>query len=403
MRPLTTLTALAALSTLTSSVLLVTPPASAAAATVTASTPASSASAAESASDAAPGVRAPFTARVAALQHALGRITLAGTGRAGTIVTVSGETLAAPTSVVVRADGSWRAVVSGRAGVNAVTVTPAGAAAPLTLAPELLIYPTISMFARVDGWGRSIELEGLANRACARMIVSVDGHEIGRTTAGADASWSYRLTGLSFGQHHVEVEQHFDGSFNGGVDEVYLLDGSARVDSTTVDVDSATITLRGGAPVGTRVALRDAHGVPIETTTGSSEVDAGSGSWEAVVPFPAGDTRLYRIGVVTLLAGAVGGTTATQAVIPVPLTASVESSKPKKLVLTGRGEPGATVRFRDSAGSPLRDADGNTITVELGRSGLFTRTLDPRLVSGRTVVLTQEQAGRVLGRAAVVF
>ncbi len=118
---------------------------------------------------------------------------------------------------------------------------------------------------------------------------------------------------------------------------------------------------------------------------------------------PSGSVRLYAIDVVTRSSGADVGSTRTTAVIPISLEATVTKYTAKKVVVAGRGEPGATVSFTDAKGAVVRDSDGAPVTVSLERAGTFTRTLDPRLVDGRTLVLHQVKAGADLGSARVTF
>lgn len=345
----------------------------------------------------------PFTARVAAIQHGLGRITVTGTGKPGAVVHVTGPTLRAGADVAVKADGSWRAVVTANEGTHVITASQGAGARSVTLTAEVMILLPIVMSVDVDPWPRAVTLSGGGAQPGARMIVSVDGEEFGRTAVKADGSWSYHLEGLAFGRHHVKAAMKFDGAINGGADEVIFIDGSSIVATPVVDVVAGTITLRGKAPEGTTIALRDPYGTPIETTSGATSVPVVEGEWSAVVPVPSGSVRLYAIDVVTRSSGADVGSTRTTAVIPISLEATVTKYTTKKVVVEGKGEPGATVSFTDAKGAVVRDSDGAPVTVSLERAGTFTRTIDPRLVDGRTLVLHQVKAGVDLGSARVTF
>ncbi|RKR76201.1 Ig-like domain-containing protein [Frondihabitans australicus] len=344
----------------------------------------------------------PFTARIASVQHSTGRIVVVGTGRPGAVVSVSGATLNAGATVAVKADGSWRAVVTAPHGEHSITVSQGAAGRSITLTAIVDIRLPMTMQAIALPWDREVVVAGDDAEPGATVVVSVDGVVVARTKAKADGSWFTVAEGLAFGTHRVSVVQRFDGTQNGGAETTVDLDGSPTLDTPVVDVRSQTISLSGTAPEGTTIELRDPSGVPIETLAGETEIPVDDYAWHTTIRIPGGDYRQYGITAVTRFDGADAGSARNSALIPITLRAEVTKYTAKKVVITGRGEPGAVVSFTDANGAVVRDADGAAVIAQVER-GDFTRTLDPRLVSGRTLALTQTLNGKFVGEATVTF
>lgn len=279
-------------------------------------------------------------------------------------------------------------------------VVQSGSWTPLDVPVTLKILTAPSMSARVDDAARSIALAG-SGYPKARIVVLLEDQEVGTAKADADGNWYYTVQDLGFGPHRIGAVQHFDGSRNGGVEDVYTIDGSATDLAAEVDTDRGTVELSGRGPVGTEIAL-ERDGQPVLVDGAPVRVPVGDdGRWTASVPVLA-EQRLVRLDAVTLSAGAEVGRASVDVTVPQALTAAVVEDQGRRVVLGGTGEPGATVRFTHENGAPLLDRDGAPITAVVGR-GEWKRTIDTTGVRGARVLVTQEQGGRIVGRASVTI
>lgn len=353
---------------------------------------------------AADRTEAALSARVTRIEHALGRVTVAGTGEAGRQVFVGGE-VDRPATATIGSDGAWRAVVVVPKGEHTLRIASDAGWTPIDVPVRVLVPLAPSWTESVDGYERQIALHGGRAPARATMVISVDDAEAARVRTDAEGRWSAVLTGLSFGEHAVRVDQRFDGAVNGSTTIGYLVDGTPRVDAAEVVVESSSIALRGTAPFGTRVAIRHEDGSPVLDADGAPVVvDTFRGDWNARIPLPTGDERLYGLAAVTLDGEAddEGGTAPVSVVIPIPLTATADATGPDRVRLSGQGEPGATLSFLGEDGGPIRDEEGVPIATVVGR-GTWQRTIDARGLGGARVTVEQHVDGRLLGRTVVTL
>jgi hypothetical protein len=350
--------------------------------------------------DAAERASSALTAKVTRIDHLAGRVTLAGVAEPGRNVFVGGD-VEQPATVRVGVDGAWRAVVSVAKGEHALQVASDADWTPIAVPVRVVVPLAPSWTESVDGYARQVAMQGGRAPAGATMVISVDDVEAARIRTDAEGRWSAVLGGLSFGEHAVRVDQRFDGAVNGSTTLGYLIDGTPRVDSAEVVADAGTIALRGAAPFGTRVAIRHEDGSPVLGADGSPvEVESFRGDWNATIPLPGGDERLYGLTAVTLDGDDEAGTAQVSVVIPIPLTAEAEFASADRVRLHGGAEPGATVTFLGEDGAPLRDEDDVPISTVAGR-GTWQRTVDSRRLAGTRIMVEQHVDGRLLGRTTV--
>jgi hypothetical protein len=312
------------------------------------------------------GVTTDFTAAVRSIAHGPGIVTLHGTVERGTSVEVAGDVLE-PVWTEGGEDGHWEAQVRVRPGEHVIRVTSAVSGAVLQVPVDVLILLPPDMLATVDGIDRTITLDGSGHPE-AHFVIRESGVTLAETDVLADGSWHAELRDLRFGAHHIEAYQYFDGTLNGGVDDVYQVSGAAVVETAAASRETDRIALAGRAPVGSTLTFEDSGG-PVLDPDGvpvTVHVEGGT-AWQAALPIPAG-VRFDRITVITTDGDDELGRTETRVTIPIALTGSVEELPDGRVRLHGAGEPGGTVTLEDPTGTALTDATGRPIRTDIGRT-----------------------------------
>jgi hypothetical protein len=310
--------------------------------------------------------RVDFTAGVRSIDHGTGVVTVTGTVPTGESVEIAGD-VGEPVWAEGDADDHWEARVRVRPGEHVIRATSQVTGQAVDLPVRMLVLLPPAMTGTVDGVGRTIALDGTGHPG-AHLVVRDGGETRAETDVADDGTWHVVLHHLAFGSHHVEVAQYFDGTLNGGVDDVYELSGAPTVEHAAASRPTDRITLDGRAPAGSTLTFADARG-SVTGADGEQVVVhvADDTSWRAELPIPDG----VRFDVITVVAheGAdeVGRTDA-HVTIPAALTGSVEQLDEGRVRLSGTGETGGTVTFEDDAGEPLTDAAGRPLSTGIGRS-----------------------------------
>lgn len=310
--------------------------------------------------------RVDFTAGVRSIAHGPGVVTVTGTVPTGESVEVGGDVLE-PVWAEGDLDGHWEARVRVRPGEHVIRVTSQVTGQSVDLPVEMLILLPPDVLATVDGIGRTIDLDGTGHPG-ARMVLKVDGAPATETDVHEDGTWHVLLRDLSFGRHHVEAAQYFDGTQNGGVDDVYELSGAPTVAHAVASRQTDRISLDGRAPAGSTVTVEDARG-PVTGADGEPVVVhvGDDTSWRTDLPVPDG----VRFDVLTVIAHDGTdelGRTEARVTIPLALTGTVEELADGRIRLSGTGEVGGTVTLEDDAGTTLTDAAGEPLRTRIGRS-----------------------------------
>ncbi len=333
-----------------------------------------------------------FTAGVRSIAHGPGVVTVTGTAPVGTSVEVAGDVVE-PVWTEADADGRWHAEVRVRVrvGEHVVRVTSAVSGAVVELPVELLLLLPPEMLATVDGIARTIALEGTAHPS-AHLVLREGTTDLGETDVRADGTWSATLRGLAFGSHHIEVSQYFDGTRNGGVDDVYEVSGAPVVTAATASRESERIILDGRAPSGADLVFADRagpvtgeDGEPVRVTAGADD------RWHVELPIRDG-ARFERITVTAHDGDALLGTTTAAVTVPVALTGTVRELPDGSVELAGTGESGGDVALETETGDPVTGADGTPITTTIARSW---RIVVPRDVLPADVVVARQRVDGV--------
>jgi hypothetical protein len=352
---------------------------------------------------AAPAHAAAFTARVAAIAHNAGDVTLTGTGDPCDLVSVTPSD-GAPIDTRVDPDGSWRATahVDGL-GEHTFRVEDSigSPVASLRATTHQVSFTSIGVLR--DNWHRSLKVTGTGLEPNARIELAVDGAPVGSTTADRDGAFAHRVTGMAFGPHTVTTTEHFDGAEQLRVNSSAKLEPFPLVDAVSVDPIGRTVHVEGRGPAGTEMRFVDESDAPWALASGGDWVTNADGTWSADLAWPASGTRFMGIVAQVFDAGRLVGSTTTGATIPFPVTATLASYTPKRLVLTGTAEPGARLSFTDADGTPVTDADGNRVEPAVPASSSWRVTLDPRRMAGGSVTVAATGDDGPLGSATVTY
>lgn len=334
--------------------------------------------------------RSDFTAGVRSIDHGRGIVTLVGTGPVGGSVGITADGVE-PVWTEAGSDGSWTAEVRLGPGPHVLHVRSQVTGRTIDVAVELRILLPPEMIATVDGIARTIALEG-SGYPGAHLVVREADAVLDEVDVAADGTWSTTLRGLSFGDHHVEVWQYFDGTHNGGVDDVYRVSGAAAVTTATASRETDRTTLAGRAPAGTTLRFADADG-PITDDTGAPvEVPVGDDTtWQVTIPIPD-DVRFQVVDVTTFDGGRRVGTAEARVTIPIALAGTAEELPDGSVRLAGTGEVGGVVSLEDAEGTPVTDAEGHQVQTQIGRTWELVL---PRDVLPDDVVVARQRVGGV--------
>jgi hypothetical protein len=307
-----------------------------------------------------------FTAGVRSIAHGTGIVTVTGTVPTGESVEVAGDVVE-PVWTEGDADGRWTAHVRVHPGEHVIRATSQVSGQSIDLPVRMLVLLPPDMTATVDGIGRTITLDGTGHPG-AHLVVQDRGVTRAETDVADDGTWHAVLRDLAFGRHHVEVGQYFDGTLNGGVDDVYELSGAPTIEHATASRQTERIVLDGRAPAGSTLTFADRRG-PVTRADGDPvAVQVGDDtSWRAELPVPD-DVRLDVVSVIASDGEDEIGRTDAHVTIPSALTGTVEQLGDDRVRLSGTGEVGGTVTLEDETGKTLTDADGEPLRTTIGRS-----------------------------------
>ncbi|MDG2527224.1 Ig-like domain-containing protein [Caulobacter endophyticus] len=316
---------------------------------------------------------------VNAAEAATGTVTVSGAVFGdfvvGATVTVSLSTGVA-TTAVLGADGRWSAGFAGSALAAATSVTAtvsttdqAGNAAVVSDTQAYAVDttpPAAPVVITANGAG----LGGTATAGSVITLVDANGDPMATVTAAGDGTWT--IPGVSV-----------PGGLDGFTGSVTAGDPAGNTAATPVGpIDGSTLTpvvvqaneqgLAGLAEANAAIVLLGADGAPVLGAGGVpvTAVADGSGAWS--IPASAlqggidGFTGLIRA---TDAAGntALGAVGPVDGDTPAPVILAANGA-----VLSGQGEPGATIALLDVGGAAVTDGLGAPITVLVAADGSWT-------------------------------
>ncbi|HIV78364.1 MAG TPA: BapA prefix-like domain-containing protein, partial [Candidatus Sphingomonas excrementigallinarum] len=302
---------------------------------------------------------------------------ITGIGEAGATVTVRNAAGQALGTAVVGAQGGYTLpLTTPQANGGTLTVTqsdPAGNVSPAVTLAAPDITPPAAPAATLSADGATVS--GTGEPGATVRVTDPNGQPIGTAAVAADGSYTVTLTTPQTGGGVLVVTQT-DAA--GNVSPVTRIDAvdTGTMPLPTAQIDAQGITVSGTGEPGATVIVRDANG----QTIGQATVDA-NGNYSLTLTTPQGNGETLTV-VQSDTLGNVSPTitlTAPDFTAPEAPTATIAGDG---AIITGTGEPGATVTVRDAAGQPL-----GTATVDA--QGNYTLPLTTPQANGGTLTVTQ--------------
>ncbi|MFV3292471.1 BapA/Bap/LapF family large adhesin [Pseudomonas sp. NY11955] len=316
-------------------------------------------------------------------------VTFTGRGEPGTTVQVRDAAGTVIGTGIVGADGLFSITLSPvQANGEALDVRLVDAAgntsAPLQFdAPD--ITPPDAVSNVVVGAG-GLALSGRGEPGATVEVRDANGTVIGTGVVGANGTFLIDLNPAAQPGEHLSLVQT-DPSGNASVALEYDVPLTTAPDSpSNLAIDADGTTLTGTAPAGSRVEVHDANG----TLIGSAIANADGTFSIELTPAQANGELLDVVAIdssdVSSLPAQVTAPDITAPAAPSELAVSANGT-----VVTGRAEPGSTVRIQAADGTELGSA-------VVGPTGAFSINLNPPQVDGEVLQATATDAA---GNASV--
>ncbi|MGB8971683.1 MAG: Ig-like domain-containing protein, partial [Pseudomonas capeferrum] len=310
-------------------------------------------------------------------------VTFTGRGEPGATVQVRDAAGNVIGTGLVGADGSFSLTLSpAQANGEALDVRQVDAAgnssAPLQFdAPDITPPDAVSNI--VIGAG-GLALSGRGEAGATVEVRDADGNLLGRGVVGANGTFLVNLDPAAQpGEQLSLVQVDPSGNASTVVEfDVPLTTAPASPSGLAIDADGTTLT--GTAPAGSRVEVHDANGTLIGSAiagadgTFTLELDPAQANGELLDVVAIDDTGLSS------LPAQITAPDITAPAAPSELAVSADGT-----VITGRAEPGSTVRILAADGTELGSA-------LVGPTGVFNITLTPPQVDGETLQATATDA-----------
>lgn len=314
---------------------------------------------------------------------------LTGEGQAGSIVTVRAADGTVLGTTTVGADGRFNVTLSqpqrnGESLSVEATDSQGNSAGPVTfIAPDTTAPQAVGTPA-IDGTGSTVT--GTGEAGATVTVRGPNGAVLGTAVVGVDGNFSVTLDSAQNNGQALTVEQR-DPTGNVSVSVALAApDTTAPVSTADLALSSDGALLSGTGEAGAQVQVTGADGAVL----GSAVVQA-DGSFSVTLDPPQLNGQTLTVVQVDGGNNVSPVNTITAADLQPPAPAQGLALSGDGLVLSGQGEPGATVQVRDAAGqllgSDVVDADGN-----------FSVTLTPAQTNGQTVsVVLTDAAGNASG------
>ncbi|QHB26138.1 surface adhesion protein [Pseudomonas monteilii] len=310
-------------------------------------------------------------------------VTFTGRGEPGATVQVRDAAGTIIGTGVVGADGLFSVTLNpAQANGEALDVRLVDAAgntsAPLQFdAPDITPPAAVSNIAVASG---GLALSGRGEPGATVEVRDANGTVIGTGVVGANGTFLIDLDPAVQPGDQLSLVQT-DPSGNASVALEYDVPLTTAPDSPSnlvIDADGTTLT--GSAPAGTRVEVHDANGTLIGSAIANAD---GTFSIELNPPQANGellDVVAFDDSGVSSLPAQITAPDITAPAAPTELAVSADGT-----VLTGRAEPGSTVRIVAADGTELG-------TAVVGPTGVFSINLNPPQVDGEVLQTTATDA-----------
>ncbi|WP_258912105.1 Ig-like domain-containing protein, partial [Pseudomonas putida] len=310
-------------------------------------------------------------------------VTFTGRGEPGATVQVRDAAGTLIGTGIVGADGLFSLTLNpAQANGEALDVRVVDAAgntsAPLQFdAPDITPPGAVSnIVVGADG----LALSGRGEPGATVEVRDADGNVIGTGVVGANGTFLIDLNPAAQPGEQLSLVQT-DPSGNASVAleyEVPLTTAPVSPSNLVIDADGTTLT--GSAPAGTRVEVHDANG----TLIGSAIANADGTFSIELNPAQANGELLDVVAIddsgASSLPAQITAPDITAPAAPTELAVSADGT-----VLTGRAEPGSTVRILAADGTELG-------TAVVGPTGVFSINLAPPQIDGEVLQATATDA-----------
>ncbi|ULL04898.1 BapA prefix-like domain-containing protein [Pseudomonas putida] len=310
-------------------------------------------------------------------------VTFTGRGEPGATVQVRDAAGNLIGTGVVGADGLFSLTLSpAQANGEALDVrlvdAAGNASAPLQFdAPDITPPEAVTnITVGADG----LALSGRGEPGATVEVRDANGTVIGTGVVGANGTFLIDLNPAAQPGEQLSLVQT-DPSGNASVATEYDVPLTTAPDSpSNLAIDADGTTLTGTAPAGTRVEVHDANGTLIGTVVAGPD-----GSFTVTLDPPQANGELLDVvaiddGGVSSLPAQITAPDITAPAAPTELAVSADGS-----VITGRAEPGSTVRIVAADGTELG-------TAVVGPTGVFSLNLNPPQVDGEVLQATATDA-----------
>ncbi|WP_345960808.1 BapA/Bap/LapF family large adhesin [Pseudomonas sp. NY8896] len=310
-------------------------------------------------------------------------VTFTGRGEPGATVQVRDAAGTVIGTGIVGADGLFSLTLSpAQANGEALDVRLVDAAGN-TSAPLQFDAPDITPPAAVSNitvGADGLALSGRGEPGATVEVRDANGNVIGTGVVGANGTFLIDLNPAAQPGEHLSLVQT-DPSGNASVALEYDVPLTTAPDSpSNLAIDADGTTLTGTAPAGSRVEVHDANG----TLIGSAIANADGSFSIELNPAQANGELLDVVAIddsgVSSLPTQVTAPDITAPAAPTELAVSADGT-----VLTGRAEPGSTVRILAADGTELG-------TAVVGPTGAFSINLNPPQVDGEVLQATATDA-----------
>ncbi|MFK3818209.1 BapA/Bap/LapF family large adhesin [Pseudomonas sp. NPDC089407] len=310
-------------------------------------------------------------------------VTLSGRGEPGATVQVRDAAGNLIGSGVVNADGSFSLTLApAQANGEHLDIRQVDAAGNSSIPLEFTapdITPPDAVTNILVGPGGAA-LSGRGEPGATVEVRDANGNVIGTGVVSANGTFLVNLDpAVQSGEHLSLVQTDPSGNVSPATEYDVPLTGTLDSPSNlAIDADGTTLT--GTAPAGSRVEVHDANG----TLIGSGIANADGSFSIELNPAQANGELLDVVAIddggVSSLPAQITAPDITAPAAPTELAVSADGT-----VLTGRAEPGSTVRIVGADGTELG-------TAVVGATGVFSITLDPPQVDGEVVQATASDA-----------
>ncbi|SFR76225.1 BapA/Bap/LapF family large adhesin [Sphingomonas jatrophae] len=305
---------------------------------------------------------------------------VSGTGEPGARVTVITAGGAIVGTAIIAGDGTYSAPISpaqNNGGSLSVTQTDAaGNTSPAAVAPAPDITAPAAPAVTIAADGSSVTGTGEPGAA---VSVTSGGTVIGTGTVGADGSFTVPLSPAQANGGTVSVTQTDTAGNLSPAATVAAPDITAPA-APTITVNGAGTIVSGTGEPGATVTITAPGGAVIGTATVIAD-----GSYTTTINPPQTNGELLRATQSDAAGNASGAATtlAPDFTAPAAPTAAINATGTS---VTGTGEPGATLRIANAAGTVV----GSTTVAA---DGSYTVTLTPAQANGEALTATQSDLG----------